>query len=110
MKYIKYDEHGNPVSSREVKGVKVEPPSYMDGELNVVQPVIRKRTIRGAIIGIIIGIPLAGIVQIAYLFAAGRMVGSEVSADFTVGIVVFAVIVAISTVAGYISGSMADRE
>src|ERR1043165_7226298 len=100
MKYIKYDEHGNPISSQDVKGVKVDPPQYMDGELNVVQPLTRKRTIRGAIIGIIVGIPLAGISQIVYLFAAGRMVGAEVSADFTVGIVVLLIVVAISPFAG----------
>ena len=112
MKYIKYDEHGKAISSEETKLTEkdLQQISTPNVQLNVVETLTKKRTIRGVIIGIIIAVPVAALAQIIYLFASGRLVGENVSVDYTFGIVVFAIIVLISTAWGYVSGSMADRE
>ena len=105
MKYIKYDEEGKQISSKETEiSDKDLPKSNIDMQLNIVEPVARKRTIRGAVIGVVVGIPIAAFSEIL------RFLGGKEWDNFFLGIVVFLIFLILSTAVGYISGSMADRD
>jgi hypothetical protein len=106
MKYIKYDDEGKQISSHESKITDKDLPqtSLPDSQLNIVEPVAKKRTIRGAVIGVVLGIPLAAFAEIL------RFLGGNEWDNFFLGIVVLLAVLILSTAIGYISGSMADRE
>ena len=106
MKYIKYDEDGKQISSKESKITEKDLPKTpnMDMQLNLVEPMTKKRTIRGAVIGVVAGIPIAAFAEIL------RFLGGKEWDNFFLGIVVFLVILVGSVVVGYVSGSMADRD
>ena len=106
MKYIKYDEDGKQVSSEESKLTEKDLPkgSNFETQLNVVEPMTKKRTIRGAVIGVVAGIPIAAFAEILRFLA-----GKEWD-NFFLGIVVFLIFLIVSSGVGYISGSMADRD
>lgn len=110
MKYVKYDENGRPTSTKQFKASKLDVQERNDAGLNVIVPLTRKRTIRGAIVGVILGVPVGGFAEIVHLFSSGRLAGSDEPADFSLGIIVFLVVILVSTAIGYISGSMADRD
>jgi len=106
MKLIKYDDWGKVISSKttpipEIEGAQkpVEAP-----ELDIVEPLTRKRTIRGLIVGIILGFTFGALVE-AFLLLKGNPWHGPLW-----GTVIFAATVVISTIAGYIQGSMIDRE
>jgi hypothetical protein len=73
-------------------------------QLNLVEPMTRKRTIRGAVIGVVAGIPIAAFAEIL------RFLGGKEWDNFFLGIVVFLIFLILSTAIGYVSGSMADRD
>ncbi len=106
MKYVKYDEDGKQVSSQETKLTEKDLPKPvgMQTELNIVEPLTKKRTISGAIIGVVIGIPMGAFAEIL------RLLGGRDWDDFFIAIVVFLIVVLVSTAVGYISGSMVDRD
>lgn len=105
MKYIKYDEDGKQVSSKETEITDKDlPKSNIDMQLNLVENVARKRTIRGAVIGVVVGIPFGAFFEII------RFLGGYEWDNFFWGTVVFLTFLILSTAIGYVSGSMADRD
>lgn len=106
MKYIKYDEDGKQVSSKETKLSEKDVPKdpNLDMQLNIVTPMTKKRTIRGAVIGVVLGIPLAAFAEVL------RFLGRKEWDNFFLGIVVLLIVIIVSTAVGYVSGSMADRD
>ncbi|HTK81668.1 MAG TPA: hypothetical protein VL633_05205 [Bacteroidota bacterium] len=105
MKYIKYDEDGKQVSSKETEITDKDlPKSNIDMQLNLVDNVARKRTIRGAVIGVVVGIPIGAFFEII------RFLGGYEWDNFFWGTVVFLTVLILSTAIGYVSGSMADRD
>ena len=106
MKLIKYDDWGRVVSSKSSHIPEIEGAQKPEDipELNLFQPMTRKRTIRGLFVGFMVGIPLGILIELFRLLTSGSWSG-----PFW-GIVVFAATVIISGVVGYIQGSMTDRE
>ena len=106
MKYIKYDEHGKQVSSKETKISEKDLPNSVTAEtqLNIVESLAKKRTIRGLIAGLVLGVPVGAFAELI------RLISSKPWDDFFIGIVVFLITVILSTAIGYISGSLKDRE
>ena len=106
MKYIKYDEDGKQISSEESKLTEKDLPKTPDVhmELNVIEPMTRKRTIRGAVMGVVVGIPAGAFAEIL------RFLGGSEWDNFFWGTIVFLTVLMLSTAIGYISGSMADRD
>src|SRR5689334_11056540 len=105
MKYIKYDEEGKQISSKETEITDKDlPKSNIDMQLHLVDNVARKRTIRGAVIGVVVGIPMGAFFEIIRFLA-----GYEWD-NFFWGTIVFLTVLVLSTAIGYVSGSMADRD
>ena len=105
MKYIKYDEDGKQVSSKETKLNPADiPKSPVDTQLNVVTPMTRKRTIRGLAAGVILGIPVGAFAEVI------RFLSSSPWDNFLTGILFFVGTLLVCTAIGYVSGSMADRD
>lgn len=107
MKIIKYNDRGKAISSEqahlpEIEGARTKEKDTP--ELNIVTPLTRKRTIRGAIVGVFLGIPLGALLEMF------RLLTGEPWDDFFWGIVVFAATLLISTGVGYLLGTMTDRE
>ena len=89
MKYIKYDDRGKQMSSEETQLSKTDAPSSTSEELlNTVEPVSFRRIFRAALVGLAVGVPLGGLVQIIRI-----MTGSEWDDLLVPYIVMFAAII-----------------
>jgi hypothetical protein len=106
MKLIKYDDRGKVVSSESTHIPEIEgkqAPANIP-ELNLVEPMTRRKTIRGMIVGLLVGLPLGVLVE------AGRLLAGQPWDGPFWGIIVCVATLVLSTIIGYIQGTMADRE
>jgi len=90
MKYIKYDDRGKQRSSEETKMSMPEKPAHIGDPLHTVDPTNYRHLLRGAIVGIVAGIPVGALVELV------RVIFGNPWDDFIIGGIVSGVVVVLS--------------